>query len=40
MTQEEIEEMAAHTPEVEPTAEERLAALEEALLALLEGETD
>lgn len=43
MTQAEIEEMerlAALFPQPEPTAEERIKALEEALTALLEGELE
>lgn len=43
MTQDEIkqwEQDAALIPQQEPTAEERLAALEAAFTALLEGETE
>ena len=36
----EMERLAALIPQPEPTAEERIKALEEALTALLEGETE
>ena len=43
MTAEEVAEMerlAALIPQPEPTAEDRIKALEDALTALLEGETE
>ena len=36
----EMEQLAAEIPEPQPTAEERIVALEEALTALLEGVTE